>query len=133
MHLQEGSNFLFYPSFSLSTICYMLAAMMLPNQNSRTLSEFVLMLNFLDLHNGSCKCIAINRKTQPAHLINIVMFSTLLCNITMPIPNSLNVQLHSHLTSPSAKTTNQSLIMTSKHILKNNANAFPSALLCVRH
>jgi hypothetical protein len=43
VHLQEGSNFFFYASFSLSTKCTMLAAMMLPNMNSQTLSKSVLM------------------------------------------------------------------------------------------
>jgi hypothetical protein len=40
------------------------------------------------------------------------------------------VKLHSHLTALSAKTTNQSLIMTGTS-LNNNANAFSSATLCV--
>ena len=52
--------------------------------------------------------------------------------------NSLNMKLHSHLTTLSAKTTDQSLIMTSTW-LKNNTNAFPSAppydatLFCLQH
>ncbi len=50
----------------------------------------------------------------------------------IPIWNSLNVKLHFHLTTLSAKTTNQCMIKTSTS-LKNNTNAFPFALLCVRY
>jgi hypothetical protein len=53
-------------------------------------------------------------------------------NVTIPTRNFLNVKLHSHLTTLSAKTTYQSLIMTSTS-LKNNTKAFPSALPCVRY
>jgi hypothetical protein len=63
------------------------------------------------------------QKLQP--LINIAMFETPY-NVAIQIQNSLNVKLHSHLTTLSAKTTDQSLIMTSAS-LKNLTNAFPSA------
>jgi hypothetical protein len=39
----------------------MLAAMTLPNKNSKPLSVIISTLHFLDLHNGSCKCIAIDQ------------------------------------------------------------------------
>ena len=64
-------------------------------------------------------------------LINMITFLTP-CNVIIPIWNSLNMKLHSHLTSLSAKTSDQSLFMTSTS-LKNNSNAFPSAPLCVRY
>jgi hypothetical protein len=50
---QEGSNFFFFALFSFSTKCSMLAAMTLPNKNSKPLSAIVPTLHFLDLHNGS--------------------------------------------------------------------------------
>ncbi len=80
---------------------------------------------FLQMHSHQQK----HKPTQ--HLINIATFSTL-CNISMPIPNSLNMKFHYHLTSPSAKTTVQSLIMTCT-FLEDNANMFPFALLYVHH
>ena len=109
----EPSYFVFYNNTtngyafsSLSTTCSMPAAMMPSKQNSKNLSAIALMLNFLDLHNGSCKCVSTNTKTKPILLINIAMFSTPY-NITILILNSLNVRHHFHQTTPSVKTTDQ--------------------------
>jgi hypothetical protein len=45
----------------------MLAAMTLPNKNSKPLSVIISTLHFLDLHNGSGKCIAID---QHCYMLN---------------------------------------------------------------
>jgi hypothetical protein len=117
-------------SFLLTT-CSMLAAMMPLKKNSKTLYTIALTSNFYDLQNGSYKCISTSTKTKFTPLINIATFLTPY-NVTIQTWNSLNVKLHSHLTTPSAKITDQSLIMTSTS-LKNNTNAFPSALPFVRY
>ena len=63
-------------------------------------------VNFLDLHNGFCRCVSTNTKAKPTLLINIATFSTPY-NDTILIPNSLNVKHHSHQTTHSVKTTDQ--------------------------
>ena len=57
----RGVKLLLLCIISLSTKCSMLAAMTLPNKNSKPLSVIISMLHILDLHNGSCKCIAIDQ------------------------------------------------------------------------
>jgi hypothetical protein len=116
VHLQEGPNFFFYASFTKQKFK--------TSVRNRFKAKFLgPAQRFLQMHS--------HQQTQPTHLINIAPFSTL-CNLTIPIPNFLNVKLYSHLSSPSAKTTVQSLIMACT-FLENNTNAIPSALLYACH
>jgi hypothetical protein len=68
-----------------------------------------------------------NDKATP--LINIATLLTLYI-VTIQIQNSLNVKLHSHLITLSAKTTNQSLIMTSTS-LKEDTNVPYRSTVCM--
>jgi hypothetical protein len=74
----------------LSTTCSMLAAMMPSKKNSKTLYTIALMLDFLDLQNGSYKCVSTSTKTKATPLINIATFLTPY-NVTIQTRNSLNV------------------------------------------